>query len=184
VQEKNDWEEVKVAGIVSGWKEWPLKSGDGRMAVFQLEDTVGSVKVACFAKSFAQFEAVLKGDDPILVVGKVKSGRGGDDGGEDAVKPQKEMSLSDAVPLPRLRTERTKQILVELAADAVTDEKIDQLKAVLEKHPGPVQTILRLKVPMRSYTDCVLPSKYAVTPSDDLLTRIERLLGDTAARLR
>ena len=37
---------------------------------------------------------------------------------------------------------------------------------------------------MRSFTDCVLPSQFSVTPSDELLLRIERLFGADAARLR
>ncbi len=181
VQEKPDWEEISVGGIVSGYKEWPLKSGEGRMAIFNVEDTSGTVKVACFAKQFAQFEPILKSDEPILVTGKVKAGRMGDD--DDAPRA-KELTLSDAVPLARLRSERTRQMTVEISADALTDERIDQLKSALEKSPGPVQTVLRVKVPLRSVTDCVLPPKFACTPSDELLLRIERLFGENAARLR
>ncbi|HEX4457786.1 MAG TPA: OB-fold nucleic acid binding domain-containing protein [Polyangia bacterium] len=182
VQEREDWEEVQVAGIVAGYKEWPLKSGDGRMCVFNLEDTVGSVKVACFSKGFAQYEAVFKADEPILVSGKVKPGRV--DENDENAKAVKEINLTEAIPLAKLRAEKTKQMLVEMPADTLTDERMDALKAALEKHPGPVVTVLRLKVPMRSVTDCVLPSKFNVTPTDDLLVRIEKLFGSDAARLR
>jgi DNA polymerase-3 subunit alpha len=184
VQEKDDWEEVQVGGIVSGLKEWPLKSGEGRMAVFQLEDSYGQVKVACFQKAFASHEQILKGDEPILVVGKVKPGRGGEEGGEEASRAIKELSMNEAIPLFRLRTEKTKQMMLQLSADVLTEERIAQLKAMLEKHPGPVQTILRLKVPMRSYSDCVLPERFSVTPSDDLLSKIEKIFGQDTARLR
>ena len=37
---------------------------------------------------------------------------------------------------------------------------------------------------MRSMTDCVLPPRFNVTPSDELLVRIEKLFGADAARLR
>jgi len=183
VQEKEDWEEVQVGGIVSAYKEWPLKSGEGRMCVFSLEDTYGTVRVACFAKAFAAFEQVLKSDEPILISGKVKPGRM-DDSDETAKAAPKELNLADAVPLFKLRAEKTKQMMVELPADTLTDERIDALKAALEKYPGPVTTVLRLKVPMRSMTDCVLPSRFNVTPSDELLVRIEKLFGADAARLR
>ena len=53
------------------------------MCVFSLEDTFGTVRVACFAKAFAAFEQVLKSDEPILVSGKVKPGRM-DDSDENA----------------------------------------------------------------------------------------------------
>jgi DNA polymerase-3 subunit alpha len=92
--------------------------------------------------------------------------------------------MSEAVPLARLRAEKTRQMMVELSADALTDERVEQLKAVLEKHPGSVTTVLRLRLPLRSFTDCILPARFAVTPSDDLLLRIERLFGENAAVLR
>ncbi|MDB4969099.1 MAG: polymerase alpha subunit [Myxococcales bacterium] len=182
IQEREDWEEVQVAGIVSAYKEWPLKSGEGRMCVFSLEDTFGTVKVACFSKAFAAFEAVLKSDEPILVTAKVKPGRVDDN--DESAKAVKELNLSDAVPLAKLRAEKTRQMMVEVSADVLTEERMDQLKAALEKFPGPVTTILRLKVPKRSQTDCILPAKFNVTPSDELLVRIEKLFGADAARLR
>ncbi len=182
VQQKPEWEEVTVAGMVTAYKEWPLKSGDGRMAIFQLEDARGRVKVACFAKPFAEHEAVLKSDEPIVVVGKVKAGRG-DDSDEEAVRT-KEINMSAAVLVSKLRTEKTKQITIELSADALTDEQATELKAALERYPGPVATVVRMKVPRRSATDYVLPLRYGVTPTDELLLKIERLFGKEAARLR
>jgi DNA polymerase-3 subunit alpha len=183
VQDKEDWEEVQVAGIVSGYREFPLKSGEGRMAVFQLEDTHGQVKVACFSKPFAAHEETLKSDEPILVTGKVKPGRQMDDS-DEALRAAKELNMSEAVALARLRAEKTRQLTVALPADGLTDDRIAQLRATLEKHPGPVTTVLRLKVPMRSYADCVLPPKFGVTPSDELLARLEKMFGADAARLR
>ena len=91
--------------------------------------------MACFAKAFAAFEAVLKSDEPILVTGKVKPGRVRRQRRERA-KALKELNLSDAVPLAKLRAEKTRQMMVELPADTLTDERIDALKAALEKYPG------------------------------------------------
>ena len=181
IQEKSDWEEVQVAGVVTNFKEWPLKSGDGRMCVFQLEDTFGSVKVACFSKAFAAHEVDLKGDEPILVSGKVKPGRQGD---LDEGPAPKELNMAEAVLLSKLRAEKTKQMTVELPADSLSSERVALLKTVLEKFPGPVQTVLRLKVPMRSFSDCVLPANFSVTPADELLARIETLFGEGSAQLR
>jgi DNA polymerase-3 subunit alpha len=182
VQERTDWDDVQVGGIVGGYKEWPLKSGEGRMCVFTLEDTFGSVRVACFAKAFAAYETVLKSDEPILVTGKVKPGRV--EGDDEAQKAAKELNLTEAIPLAQLRAEKTRQMTVELSADALTDERVDALKAALQKHPGSVTTVLRLKVPLRSITDCVLPAQFNVSPTDELLVRIEKLFGENAARLR
>jgi DNA polymerase-3 subunit alpha len=185
VQDRDEWEEVMVGGVVTGLREMPLKSGEGRMALFQLEDAYGQIRVACFAKAFAACEAVLKADEPILLTGKVKASRVADEAASEGdVARTKELSMSEAVPLAQLRAEKTRQMIVELSADGLTDERVAQLKAALELHPGGVTTVLRLKVPLRSSTDCILPARYAVTPSDELLLRIERLFGENAAQLR
>ena len=183
VQELEDWQEVQVGGVVSGWKEWPLKSGDGRMAVFNLEDSLGSVKVACFNKAFQQFEAALKSDEPVLVVGKIKPGRQMDDA-DDAPRAAKELNMSEAMPLSRLRNEKTKQMTLTLKADVLSGDRLDQLKATLERHKGPVSTVLRVVLPTRSYADYFLPPSYNVTPDDELLFRLEKIFGAEVARLR
>ena len=143
--------------------------------------------MACFSKAFKEFEEVLKSDEPILITGKVKSGRSMDDNANpdgEAVKATKELNMSEAVPLAKLRSEKTRQMMVDLPADMLTEERVEQLKTALQGSPGQVQTVLRFKLPMRSVTDCVLPSSFNVNPTDDLLLRIERLFGDNAARLR
>ena len=91
--------------------------------------------------------------------------------------------MSDAVPLSRLRVEKTRQMTLTLPADGLTEERLDQLKAALERHKGPVSTVLRVIVPKRSYADYVLPADFGVTPSDELLARLEKLFGAEVARL-
>ena len=184
MQEREDWEEVQVAGIVSGVQGVAAQArrrahGD-LLARGHLRHGAGGLLRQGVRRSSSRCS---RADEPLLVTGKVKPGRI-DDSDENAAKAAKELNLAEAVPLFKLRAEKTTQMTVELPADALTDERIDALKAALEKYPGPVTTVLRLKVPMRSFTDCVLPSRFNVTPSDELLVRIEKLFGADAARLR
>jgi hypothetical protein len=43
--------------------------------------------------------------------------------------------------------------------------------------------VLRLKIPSRSETVVTLPDAWAVSPTEDLLTRLERLFGDRVTTL-
>jgi hypothetical protein len=43
--------------------------------------------------------------------------------------------------------------------------------------------VIRLKIPQRSETVVPLPEAWAVSPTEDLLTRLERLFGDRVATL-
>ena len=48
---------------------------------------------------------------------------------------------------------------------------------------GNCQAVLRLKIAQRSETVISLPDAWAVAPTEDLLTRLERLFGDRVATL-
>ena len=62
--------------------------------------------------------------------------------------------------------------------------QIEDLKGILTAHKGGCATYLHVKIPMRSETVIPLGANFAVTPSDDLLLRIERLFGDRVAIFR
>jgi DNA polymerase III subunit alpha len=163
--------------MVTEFRDRPLKSGNGRMAFFNLEDATGQIEVVCFSKPFAEFEAVLKGDEPILVSGRLAT----EGEGESVVR---RLHLKEAKEMSKLRSERTKQIVLEVSADVATREQLDALKEVLLRHKGSVSTVLRLKVPQRSRFDAILPARFGVTPSDELLAGLEKLLGAQAVRLQ
>ncbi len=177
LDQKEERAEVSVGGVVCDYRERPLKSGNGRMAFFSLEDTTGQVEVVCFSKPFAEYEEVLKMDEPLLVTGTVA--REGE--GEAMVV---RLHMREAVPLQRLRAEKTRQMTVEVPADAVDANRLDNLAKLLERFSGSVKTVLRLNVPLRSSTDAELPAKWGVTPSDELLVHLEKLFGAGCVRLR
>jgi hypothetical protein len=72
-----------------------------------------------------------------------------------------------------------------LNADLVQPSQIDDLKGILAAHKGPCATYLHVRIPLHR-TETVIPlgDRFAVTPTDDLLVRIERLFGDRVAIFR
>jgi DNA polymerase-3 subunit alpha len=177
LEKKEDRAEVSVGGVVAEYRERPLKSGNGRMAFFTLEDPFGQIEVVCFSKPFAEHEEVLKSDEPLLVTGTVA--REGE--GEAQVI---RLHMKEAVPLHKLRAEKTKQMTIDLAADALTVEKLDALASTLVRFPGSVTTVLRMNAKERWAAEAVLPARFGVAPSDELLAGIEKLFGAGAVRLR
>jgi DNA polymerase-3 subunit alpha len=169
--------EVSVGGMVSDYRERPLKSGTGRMAFFNLEDTSGQIEVVCFSKPFAEYEEVLKCEEPLLVSGTLVT----EGEGEAVVR---RIHLKEARRLAHLRNERTKQMVLAMNADTLTQPQLEELKALLGRHHGAVTTVLRLVLEGRSRTDAVLPARFAVSPSDELLAGLERLLGSQAIQLQ
>jgi DNA polymerase-3 subunit alpha len=165
-----------IGGIVSQYREMITKKGD-KMARFQLEDSEGSLEVIAFPKTFEKVRHVLVSDEPILCSGAVKN-----EGTSDA--PEWKMLLEKADPLSEVRQAKTTRVDIHLDADILTHDQVDELKTILANaQRGAHQPVVRLKVARRAEAVIVLPDAWAVSPTDDLLMKLERLFGDRVAIL-
>jgi DNA polymerase-3 subunit alpha len=165
-----------IGGVVSQYREMITKKGD-KMARFVLEDAEGTLEVIAFPKTFEKVRHVLVSDEPILCAGQVKN-----EGTTDAAEWK--MLLESAQPLSEMRQQKTSRVDIHLNADALTQDQIAELKTILANADrGGCQAVLRLKISQRSETVIALPEAWAVSPTDDLLTRLERLFGDRVATL-
>jgi DNA polymerase-3 subunit alpha len=152
------------------------KKGD-KMARFMLEDAEGTLEVIAFPKTFEKVRHVLVSDEPILCSGDVKN-----EGNSES--PEWKMFLETAAPLSELRQAKTSRVDIHLNADTLTLDEIDELKTILANATrGNCAAVLRLKIPQRSETVVLLPDAWALSPTEDLLTRLERLFGDRVATL-
>ena len=168
--------EHSIGGIVSQYREMITKKGD-KMARFQLEDTGGMLEVIAFPKTFEKVRHVLVSDEPILCKGQVKN-----EGTSEA--PEWKMLLESAEPLSELRQQKSSRVDIHLNADQLTHDQIDELKTILANATrGGCQPVVRLKISTRSVAVIPLPDAWAVSPTDDLLIRLERLFGDRVATL-
>ncbi|MGE5182391.1 MAG: OB-fold nucleic acid binding domain-containing protein, partial [Acidobacteriota bacterium] len=166
----------QIGGIVSQYREMITKKGD-KMARFALEDAEGTLEVIAFPKTFEKVRHVLVSDEPILCSGQVKN-----EGTTDA--PEWKMLLESAQQLSELRQQKTSRVDIHLNADSLTHDQVDELKTILANATrGGCQAVLRLTIAQRSETVIALPDAWAVAPTDDLLTRLERLFGDRVATL-
>ncbi|HSD90096.1 MAG TPA: DNA polymerase III subunit alpha, partial [Kofleriaceae bacterium] len=168
--------EHSIGGIVSQYREMITKKGD-KMARFMLEDAAGTLEVIAFPKTFEKTRSVLVCDEPILCKGQVKN-----EGTSEAAEWK--MILEAADPLSQLREQKTSRVEIHLNADILTPDQIDELKTILANaQRGACTPLVRLKIAQRSETVIALPEAWAVSPTEDLLTRLERLFGDRVATL-
>ena len=120
---------------------------------------------------------MLVSDEPILCSGAIKN-----EGNAEA--PEWKMLLESAAPLSELRTAKSTRVDIHLDADILTADQIDELKTILANaQRGNCMPYVRLKIAQRSETVVALPEAWAVSPTEDLLTRLERLFGDRVATL-
>lgn len=166
--------EASVGGIVAQYREMITKKGD-KMARFVLEDASGGLEVIVFPKSFEKVRHVLVSDEPILVTGEVRNEGTAEQG-------EWKIMLNDAVPIADLRQQKTTRVDIHLNADTVTGDQLAELRAILANvPPGSCQTVVRLRIPQRSETVIPLGDTWQVAPSDELVTRLEKLFGERVA---
>ncbi len=165
-----------IGGIVSQYREMITKKGD-KMARFMLEDAEGTLEVIAFPKTFEKVRHVLVSDEPILCSGAIKN-----EG--NAESPEWKMLLESAAPLSQLREQKTSKVEIHLNAESLTVDQVDELKTILANATrGNCMAYVRLKIAQRSETVVMLPDAWAVSPTEDLLTRLERLFGDRVTTL-
>jgi len=168
--------EAAVGGVVAQYREMITKKGD-KMARFVLEDQAGTLEVVCFPKTFEKVRHVLVCDEPILCSGKAVN-EGTAEGAEWKIL------LEDAQQISELRKAKTTRVFIDLNADSVTKEQIGELREILLGAPrGGCQAIVRLVIPQRSQSIIPLGDRWMVSPSDDLMARLERVFGERIATL-
>jgi DNA polymerase-3 subunit alpha len=158
---------VTIGGIVATFQKKLTRRGD-LMVILTLEDlSGGSVEVVVFARVFEKFSSLLRPDAILLLKGRVDR-----DVRDDSVKfmamEVHEPNLGDALPL-----------VINLAADSLTDRTIDTLKEVLQSHPGSTQVFLHLAKGPKT-TVLRLGSEFAVNTANGLFAELKAALGPAA----
>ncbi|GMU60535.1 MAG: hypothetical protein AMXMBFR34_22980 [Myxococcaceae bacterium] len=195
VQRARRDDKLTVAGIVAALRERPTKTGK-RMAWVTLEDLSGSVELVCFpgregggsrmdpktgkwTKSgpkpgYEQWEAMLKGDEPILVTGAVQVNN------RDEENPVAELIVEDIQSLREVREKRVKRLELKLHVDMATDEKLEKLAELAKKFAGATPIAIALHLPGEAET-LIGGTNLKVQVTDELLESVNRLFGARVA---
>jgi DNA polymerase-3 subunit alpha len=176
--ERGERAEVILGGVVAAYQERPMKSGQGKIAFFTLEDLTGQIELFVNSKKVDEYRELLSRDEPLLVTGVVDTPFGE---GETA---RERLKFIDAKLLSKVRAEKSSLLDIKLNADVVSEDQITALEKVLRNHSGTCRAVLRMEIPKRSETILDLGDDYKVAASDDLLARIEQIFGGRVAVLR
>lgn len=126
-----DGKGVRLVGMVSELREVITKKGT-RMAFVTLDDHFASVDVVVFPDTYAECERILKAEEPLVLTGKLENQEG---------SPKiiaEELSL--------LEQSFNKMRRVTLQVDDFVSEHFEEIKSVMQSHPG--STAFSLKIPL------------------------------------
>ncbi len=178
VARKRHGDKVGVVGVVAALRERVTREKGTRFGIATLEDASGTVEVICWGgraaqngrpaqKGYADWEAFLKSDEPLLVHGEVRINE------RDAENPKAEITATDVEPLSQVRAHKTTEIALRIDAERLTAERAGDLKALLGRHPGNTRVTVRAVIPEQTETTISVPAK--VQPADELIESARRL---------
>src|SRR5947209_5584091 len=177
------FEKVAVGGIVTGYREHLTKTGK-KIGFAVLEDLTGTRDLVIYEDTLQRFEALLKGDDPLLVRGLVRlAEKFGADASAEPAEPSPEIKVDEMSRLADVRAAKATRVELKLAADAATSERLIELKTLLGKHPGPCMASLIVVQPGTAETRIALKGT-KVSADDDLVAAIDRLFGTKVRQVR
>jgi DNA polymerase-3 subunit alpha len=165
LHERNDKEQVRVCGIVSGLKELMTKKGE-RMAFVTLEDLSGSVELVVFPEAYAAAMDLIKGEEALLVSGEL-------DISEDACK----VLVSEVSLLQDIRETSAKRVHIRLSTPGLDEMQLRQLKSIVQRHRGNCEVRLHIVIPNRSETVIALPDNLRMAATDVAMADTEALFG-------
>jgi DNA polymerase-3 subunit alpha len=181
----DDWAQVKLAGMVEGYRERIFKDGGGKVAFFELEDLTGRVNVKLRARDIDQYAHLLTAGDPVLIEGKVSFPQRGEDEAEEPDAPREPTILLNMVrPLADAVRADTRSIALRVRADRTRPEDLASLARVLAASKGNCPVAMYVGFPDGAEAVLTLGEQWRVDVGDTLLSGIERIFGEQVAELR
>jgi DNA polymerase-3 subunit alpha len=160
---------VTVGGMLTKIKHTTTKKTNEQMAVCMLEDLQGDVEVLVFPKSFPQLAPALRPNAVLFVQGRV------------AIREDRPRLIAEQiVPIEQSAEKLGQAIELVLRAPGMEKERLEQLKGLLSRFAGPLPVYLRLEMPQEPSMRLKLAEQFRVTPSQELLETLEKLLGEDA----
>jgi len=160
---------VRVAGIVSQFKNMQTKKTGEAMAKFEVEDLTGNLGVCLFPKKYKLYGSHLGLNKVVVVTGKVQKS---DFGAENF-----ELIAEEAYGLFDAMNKWARGLILNLPEGILFDEKqLHELKTALGKSGGMCPVYFQVNAKGRG--TYMIETTERVGLTDALLREIEKLLGD------
>jgi DNA polymerase-3 subunit alpha len=160
---------VRVAGIVTQFKNMQTKKTGEAMAKFEVEDLTGNIGVCLFPKKYKMFGAGLGPNKVVVVTGKVQK--------SDFGEQNFELIAEEAYGLFDAMNKWARGLIVLLPEGILFDEKqLHELKNALGKSHGACPVYFQVNAKGRG--TYMIETTERVGLTEHLLHDIEKLLGE------
>jgi len=166
--------DTAVGGIIASVRQLKTRKGD-RMAVFTLEDAVGTVEVVAFPEAYQKAAELIEAGTLVLVRGRLER----DD--ETA-----RILASEVAPLDAVRERIAREVAIHLKKPADRGT-LETLGEIFSRHRGDRRVSFEVETgeaPNRLRVRVDVSSQIRVHPSSKLIADIEQVVGAGAVELR
>jgi DNA polymerase-3 subunit alpha len=186
VWDQEERAKVKLAGMVEGYRERPMKTGTGKMAFFELEDRMGRIEVKVRPAQVEAFAHILSSGEPVVLKGMIGYDRRQSDDAdeENAVEPTPQILLDEAFLLSTFIRTETRGVALRIAQERARKDQLHKLAELLKSCRGSCPVTMTLLLEDGAEVQLALGQEFRVEASDPMLAGLERLFGDRVAELR
>lgn len=166
--ERYDGDTITLGGLIAEKSDRMTRRNEV-MSILRIEDFSGSAQVVAFPKVYGQSQQFLAVDMAVKVRGRV-----------DADEKGVQIIAERIVPL-KVNYANARQIEIHIRMQFDTPENSAALKQILSAVEGETPTTLLLH---KSKKRINLPPSLCFTPTADIISRIEAILGDGSVEIR
>ncbi|MFC1883571.1 DNA polymerase III subunit alpha [Thermodesulfobacteriota bacterium] len=171
ISSQEDKSQIKIAGVVEKLKIKRTRKGD-KMAVLSLEDMTGSVDVIVFPDLFTKSGYLLKGEEPLLILGSVEKG-----------DSRSKVLAQELQSLQNVRQQSIKAVELNLVEENISKELLEDLIDITFKYPGECRLFFRVENKGGSEFLISAGDRFKILPCIEFLKEVEILTGSKAQEL-
>ena len=170
--EFKDQAEVTIGGIIDAIREIVTKKGD-RMAFVTLQDLTGTCEIVVFPEVFRNSLNLLKKDNCVFVRGKINLR-------DDIPK----ILAEEIVALDDVKSRFTRAISIDLKTTGLEPSILKEIRQLLMKHQGRTPVYLTFRDPQGKTAVLHSGEDLKVDTTDDLLNKLEKIVGENSVKIR
>ena len=173
--------EVDVAGMIIEVRNHTTKKG-ASMAVLELEDLEGTVKVVVFPGAYKNSVELVEGK-VVWIRGTVKLDNRNRNSDDDTQREARQIQAEKILDIESVSEQQTSALEVTIPeSDVENVEKLERLQEIARANKGDLDLILRLMSPHYGEVIAQCGKKYSVADAPQVIEQIEGLFGENSAK--
>lgn len=161
---------LTIGGIITSVQTRVSKKTGARMAILQVEDLTGAIRVAVFANTYEQYREAIQKDRVVLIRGKMQSSEYGNRNGEGNGAMEFRAEAIELAPEPSAVSEEPR---VSIRLARCRADQIRLLRQIIERYTG--EAVVRVQVPINGHVRTI-ESSLRVAPTPEVLQMLRYTL--------